>query len=415
MSSEHPTKATAKKPVPKGRAALRWARRVAWIAAGLVLVATIVIAWLPKPVPVDVVPARRGPLIVTIDEAARTRVKDRFVISAPLGGNVMRLELRPGDRVKANDVLARIIPMASSLLDARTRAEAEARVALSRAGLKQAEASLNRARLTHERAVHDLEVATKLAESKVVARDERDRAEVEARVRAEELASARFAVQMANHQVSMAETALRRVTVGRDQTDSFDVPTPADGVVLRVMLPSGGVVAPGTPLLEVGDPSALEVVSDVLTADAVQLRAGARVELDRWGGEPLRGHIRLIEPSAFTRISALGIEEQRVAVIIDLDDPREKWSALGDGFRLDAHLVIWEAPDVLQVPSSAVFRQDGGWVGYVVVNERAELRTVELGQRSGPSVEVTKGLAENELVIAHPSDQVRPGSKVAPR
>lgn len=415
MSSAAPSPTSTKKPVPKGKAALRWARRVAWIAAGLVLVATIVVAWLPKPVPVDLAPVRSAPMQVTIDEAARTRVKDRFVISAPLGGNVLRLELRPGDTIKAGAVLARIIPVASALLDARTRAESESRVALARAAQRQAEAVLNRARLTHERAEHDLEVANKLAASNVVAREERARAEVEARVRAEELASARFAVQMANHQVSMAETALRRVTVGRDQTESFDVPAPTDGVVLRVMLPSGGVVAPGTPLLELGDPAALEVVSDVLTADAVQLRAGARVELDRWGGEPLRGHIRLIEPSAFTRVSALGIEEQRVSVIIDLDDPREKWSALGDGFRLDAHLVVWESEEALQVPSSAVFRQDGGWVSYVVVDERAELRPVELGQRSGPSVEVKKGLSEGERVIAHPSDQVRPGARVAPR
>jgi HlyD family secretion protein len=407
-------KPTLKKPNSRGRTAMRWARRVAWIAAAMVVVAMVVVAWLPKPVAVDVAKVTRGPMRVTVDEAGRTRVKDRFVVSAPLGGNVMRIELRPGDRVKAGDVVARIVPAASPLLDTRTRAEAEARVAVALAGQKQAEAAVNRATLAYERSMHEQEDAKRLAQTGAISQDSRERAELEARVRAEDVASAKFAVQMSNHEVVMAQTALRRVT-GKDGGESFDVPAPADGVIIRVTQPSGGVMPPGTPLVELGDPKALEIVCDVLTADAVRLHSGAKVDLDRWGGDPLHGHVRLVEPGAFTRISALGVEEQRVAVVVDLDDPAEKWTSLGDGFRLDAHLVVWEEPSVLVVPSSAVFRHEGAWVAYVIANERAELRPVEVGQRNGPEVQVLKGLSEGEQVLVHPSDQVRAGVRVAPR
>lgn len=397
----------------KTRNRRRWLGRAGWALAALALGGFVVYASLPKPVVVETATIRRGPLVVTVDEAARTRVKDRYVVSSPLAGNLGRIELRPGERVKAGDVIARISPVDSPLLDTRTRTEAEARVAAAMAAQKQAAAAVTRAELASEHAKNELDTARTLVGKGALVAKDLEHAELEQRLRVEELASTKFAAQVANHEVDMTRAALARI--GGKTGDQFEITAPTSGRVLRVVHESAGVVAPAMPLLEIGDDAALEVVSDVLTSDAVRIPSNAKVTLLRWGGEPLAGHVRAIEPSAFTRISALGVEEQRVAVIIDLDEPHEKWAALGDGYRLDVQIVTWQQPSVLTLSQGAAFRSGDEWAVFTVEDGRAHLRRVKLGQRSVFDVEVLSGVDEGGTIVLHPGEKVIDGVRVTTR
>lgn len=408
---------TTKKSPRRTRAIGKWLKRGLWVLFSLGLVAMIVVAFLPKPVPVDLVSARRGALRVTVDEDGRTRVIDRYELDAPLTGNLARIELDPGDAVTAGQVVARIVPLARPLMDPVTRAETEARVAAAEAARRQAQAAIPRARAALEFAEGQAARTRTLVGQGGLARDALERAELELRSRREELTSAEFGLRVATHQLEMARAALGRVSAtGEDRGEQLEVTAPSDGVVLRVLHESGGVVQAGTALVELGDPAHLEIASDVLTSDAVDIEPGDRVIIERWGGQgELEGHVRLVEPSAFTRTSALGVEEQRVNVVIDLDSPREEWQRLGDGYRVETRIVIWEEEDVLVVPASAVFRHDEGWAVYRIVGERAELTPIEAGRRNGLLVQIEEGLEEGARVVAHPSDRVLDGVAVTPR
>jgi HlyD family secretion protein len=383
--------------------------------AAAALLGLVVYAWLPKPVPVDFDRVTRGSMRVTVDEDGRTRVKDRHVVSAPLAGNLGRIELDPGAEIERGQILARIVPLAAPLLNERSRAEAEARVAAADAALQQSRAAIDRAEAAHEFAKTEAERQRRLEERGSASRAAVDRAELELRTRREELTSARFGRRVAAYERRMAEAALGRLDAG-EAGDQLEVPSPVDGKVLKVMQESEGVVQAGTPLLEVGNPAALEIVVDVLTTDAVHVEPGDRVEIIRWGGDgALQAHVARVEPSAFESVSALGVTEQRVNVVIDLDSPREQWKALGDGFRVEANIVIWQGDDVLTVPASAVFRHEQGWAVYRVEDRLAELVPVTIGKRNGSVAEVKEGLAEGETVILHPSDRVRGGIEVTRR
>lgn len=383
-------------------------RRVVGALFALGVVALIVVASLPKPVPVDTAEVVRGPLEVTVDEDGRTRVEDRFVVDAPIGGRVGRPELQAGDPITEGQVVARIAPLPPQLMDPRSRAQAEARVASARAAQRQARASVSRAQAAAEQAERDRERQTRLSKSGGVAAAAAERATYEARARSEELTSARFGVRVADYELRMAQAALGRH--GDADGDQMEVPAPIDGRVLRVLQESEGVVQAGTPLLEVGDPAALEIVVDVLTADAVRIQSGAPVRIERWGGEvALEGRVRRIEPSAFTKVSALGVEEQRVNVVIGIESPRERWEVLGDGYRVEARIRVWRDDDVLQVPSSALFRTDEGWAVFVVEGEQAARRLVEVGRQTGIDAAIESGLEAGERVIVHPSDQIADG------
>lgn len=389
-------------------------RRVIGALFALGVIALIVLAALPKPVPVDTAEARRGPLEVTIDEDGRTRVEDRYVVDAPIGGRVGRPELQAGDPITEGQVLARIAPLPPQLMDQRSRAQAEARVASARAAQRQARAAVARAQAAAEQAERTRERQARLSKSGGVSAAAAEQASFEARARGEELTSARFGVRVADYEVRMARAALGRH--GESGDEQMEIPAPIEGRVLRVLQQSEGVVAPGTPLLEVGDPAALEVVVDVLTADAVRIETGAPVRIERWGGpEVLEGRVRRVEPSAFTKTSALGVEEQRVNVVIALESPREQWEALGDGFRVEARIRVWRDDDVLQVPTSALFRTDEGWAVFVVEDGAAKRKTVEIGRQTGVAAVIDEGLERGEEVILHPSDQITDGVAVEPR
>lgn len=397
------------------RSFVKWLKRSLWIGAALGLLAMIVVAFLPKPVLVDVALVERGPLRVTVDEDGRSRVSDRYVLSAPLTGNLGRIELDPGDPVSEGAVLARLVPLARPLMDAQSRAEAEARVAASAAQLRQARASVERGRAALTFAETQVGRHQRLVQRGTLAQEALDRVELERRSRREELTSAEFGVRVAAHQLEMARAALGRFDQGEDAGEQMEVTSPIEGQVLRVMHESAGVVQAGTPLLELGDPSHLEIAVDVLTSDAVQIEPGQRVIVERWGGDPLDAHVRLIEPSAFTRTSALGVEEQRINVVIDLDSPREAWQRLGDGYRVETQIVIWEEADVLRVPANAVFRHAGGWAVYAIEGGVARLTPVETGRRNGLEVQILGGVEEGDSLVAHPSDQVTDGISVEAR
>lgn len=394
----------------------KWVR---WLMIGLAaafVVAVVVVAWIPSPVDVEVAEVSRGPLVVTVDEDGQTRVIDRYLISAPIAGNLGRIELDAGDAIEAGQVLARLVPLPPPLLDARSRAEAQARVDAALAARSQSQAAVNRARVALDFAEKEAARARAVVDQGGLALSDAERAFSDERRSKEDLRSATFGGRVAEHQFKLAQFALLRLSGKSEDGEHLEIISPVDGQVLNILQQSEGVVQPGMPVIEVGDPAALEIVIDVLSQDATRIRPGATAEIVRWGGKPpLRAHVRSVEPSAFTKLSALGVEEQRVNVIIDLDEPREVWSTLGDGYRVEARISVWEDDDVLRVPASAVFRHDEDWATFVVENGDAVVRKVELGETNGLETEVVSGLEEGETVIGYPSDSVRDGVSVRAR
>jgi HlyD family secretion protein len=359
-------------------------KRIVLILVALAVIALLWWSFQPEPVPVAVEEVRSAPLQVTIQQEGRTRVRDRYVVAAPVAGYAERLELEAGDAVKKGQVLLHVNPALSQPLDPRSRAQAEAQ-------LREAEAAeqLARAELERHRA---------LLESGNVSRSAFDQAQAAAARARANVAAARAALGDAS-----GPAIGKRVPVA----------APVSGRVLSIERKSEGPVAAGTPLLTLGDPGALEVAVDVLSSDAVRLSTGMRVLLDRWGGgERLEAQVRRIEPGAFTKISALGVEEQRVWVILDITSPREQWQDLGDAYRVEAEFILWEGRDVLQVPASALFRQGGGWAVFTVTEGVAHRRSVQIGQRGGLNVQILKGLAAGELVVTHPDDALEEGSEI---
>ncbi|MBI3467593.1 MAG: efflux RND transporter periplasmic adaptor subunit [Planctomycetes bacterium] len=388
--------------------------------AGAGLVAALVYAFRPQPVPVDTERVTRGPLLVTVDEDGRTRIRERYVVSSPLAGRLSRIQLKPGDAVKAgNTTLALIEPADPSLLDARARAEAQARVNAATAAIEQAKSNSQRAIAALEAAQTDFRRAQALVEKRSISQDEFEEAQLQLRTKVEEARSAGHAVQIAQYELELAQAALLRTDPQAEtsgETWRMEIDSPINGRVLRVMQESAGIVTAGTPLIEVGDPQDLEVVVDVLSSDAVKIAPGDRALLEHWGGpRPLEGRVRLVEPSGFTKISALGVEEQRVNVIIDFVAPPAERPSLGDAYRVEARVIVDEAPSALKVPNSATFRSGDEWAVFVVSDGRAVVRPVKLGRRNEHEAEVLGGVADGDLVIVHPSDKVTAGVAVEPR
>ncbi len=389
------------------------------IGAGLLVAAIAVMLFLalrPEAVPVDLVRATRGDLEVVVHEDGRAQVKDRYTISAPITGRLARVELEPGDPILEGGPIAYLLPLASPLLDPRSRAEAEARVAAARAGEARARAAIERAEAARALARTEAQRQEQLLAEGGVSERDRDRAIFERRAAEQELESSRFTARVAAHEVRMAEAALGTLGGGGDGLEQLAIPSPVDGRVLRVLERSEGVVQAGKPILEVGDPSVLEAVVDVLTTDATAIEPGDVARIVHWGGPgTLAARVRRKEPSAFTRTSALGVDEQRVNVVLDLVEPRERWASLGDGYRVEADIVVDRAEDVVQVPPGAVFRHGGGWAVFRVRAGVARLARVEIGRRADTGVEIREGLEEGDAVVLHPSDRVADGVAVEGR
>jgi HlyD family secretion protein len=363
-------------------------KRIVLVLISLAVIALLWWSFQPEPIPVSLSEVRVAPLQMTVQQEGRTRVRDRYVVAAPVNGYAERLELEAGDTVKRGQLLVYVRPSPSQPLDPRTRAQGEAQVAEAEAVYQLARAELDR--------------HLALAKSGDISQSALDQARAAAERARASLAAARAALAASRGQGGTRE----RVPVR----------APVDGRVLSIERKSEGPVIAGAPLLTLGDPRNLEVAVDVLSSDAVRLRPEMRVLLDRWGGgERLEARVRRIEPGAFTKISALGVEEQRVWVILDITAPREQWQDLGDAYRVEADFILWEGKEVLQAPASAIFRDGAQWALFTVAEDVAKKRIVEVGQRGGLNVQILKGVSAGERVVTHPDDALQDGAAVAIR
>lgn len=394
---------------------MQLSRKTSLFIVAALIAASIVYGFLPGSVKVETAVVKKGEMQVTIEEEGKTRVINRFIISAPVSGYALRIDLEPGDPVKTGETVTQIEPMRPHVLDTRSRAEAEARVAAAGASLRAAKEKVRAAKADSELAEKELKRISALYEEDIISQEKLDIAEAEALRAAAVLRSAEFNAEVAQYELEAADTALKYSAAAPPgkYTEKVLIEAPVSGHVLKVFHESEGVVQAGEALLEIGDPKVLEVEVDVLSADAVSISPGTPVIFERWGGEkPLKGIVRTVEPAGFTKISALGVEEQRVLVISDITSPSEEWDRIGDGYRVEAGFILWEGKDVLQVPSSALFRYNDGWGVFIMKNRKAVLRKVEPGRRNGLTTQIVSGLTEGNIVITHPDRSIEDGTSV---
>jgi HlyD family secretion protein len=390
-------------------------------AVGAALVAALVWAFRPQAVAVELGTAAVGVFEQTIEEDGKTRLAERYVVSAPLAGRLARIALREGDTLTAGASVAALMPALSPLLDERSAREAQARVESAQAMLARAGARIERARVGVEQARIELARSEQLSKDGFIAPTKLDTDRLTALAARKELDAAVQERNVAVHDVEQARAALSALRQpSGSKASAFEVRSPIAGQVLRVVQHSEGMVAMGTPLVEIGDLERLEVVAELLTADALRAQPGTPVRIERWGGpQALEGRVRRVEPAAFTKVSALGVEEQRVNVIIDLTTSREQWKALGDGFRVSVRIVVLSEAQALQVPASAVFplpeTEDGQMAVFVFDGGRAKLTPVTLRARHGTAAWVTQGLAAGAKVVIYPPAAVRDGVRVRER
>ena len=389
-------------------------RLLPWIVA-VSMIALVVAGLWPSRLPVELAEVTRGDVVVTVNEEGMTRVKNRYLISSPVAGQLQRIDWKPGAMVKAGEtVLAVLETSGADLLDARGQAQGEARVRGADANRQVAAAQLARAQATAKLAANDLVRFRGLAERGAISQQEFEVATMRATAAEQEVRASEFAAKVAEFEREQAEALLLRGQPGGNvEQKPLIITSPVSGRVLRVLQESSRVVPGGLPLLEVGDPTDLELRIEVLSRDGVAIQPGARVMVDQWGGPaPLEARVRLVEPSAFTKVSALGVEEQRVYVIADLATPVEQRLTLGDNYRIEARTVIWDSRNVLRVPAGAMFQRGGIWQTYLVTGNKAILRRVQIGRSNGVESEIIDGLKEGDRVIVYPGDKVRDGVRV---
>ena len=393
------------------------ARHLVLGIVGIVAAAAIVWVVLPRPIPVEVAPVTRGRFVATVDEDGKTRVRDRYVVAAPLSGRLTRIRLKAGDQVSAEDVVATIAPSPASFLDPRSRREAEERLGMAEATIERTKAAVERARAQAEQANNELVRTRTLVDRGATTAQALERAELAMRVADRDLRAAEFANHAAGHELAQAKALLAQYSdMAGTPPETWNVTAPVSGLVLKVDQESETIVQAGAAILEIGDPLDLEIVVDVLSTDAVAIQPGAEVGIDNWGGQgTLEGRVRRIEPAAFTKISTLGVEEQRVNVLVDVTSPPQRWRGLGDAYQVDTRVTVFAQDDAAVVPSGALFRKGDSWKVFVIVSGRAEMRDVSLLRRSGRTAAISAGLSAGEQVIVYPSDRVTSGARVAVR
>jgi len=406
-----PRAGTSKKPAPRRL----W---LPWLGA-VVLLAAIVIGLRPKPIPVETGRVSEGTLRATVNEEGRTRIRQRYTVFAPVAGQLRRISLKAGERVHAGETVVAVLdPLPSSLLDARSRSLAEARRDTASAQLAKAREALRFATL-------ELQRFQKLYADRTVSAQELEGVQWREAAATKESSAAESALRQVEAELAEFDATPARVTglptSAASGTNSQAVRTPVEvrapisGQVLRVPEESARVVAPGTPLLELGDPADLEVVIEVLSRDGAALRPGAVVELHHWGGEtPLEARVRLVEPAAFTKVSALGVEEQRVNIIADLVTPPDQRLGLGDRFRVEARIVVWESPSTLKAPTGGLFRRGSDWAAFTLRDGKTVLQIVKAGRSSGTEVQILQGLKADEEIVLYPGDRIRENVRIRP-
>ena len=398
---------------------MKWIRRVIVLGIAVGIAFEIFQAMQTPPIRVDTGTVTRGPLRVTVDEDGKTRIKERYVVSAPLAGRLLRIGINPGDRVAAGEtIVATIEPSDPQLLNPRELATAEAREKAAEAALKRAGPAMEMAKAELTFAESELARQRELVKTNAASTSSLQKAERAYRTSSESYRSATFSEEIARFELEQAHAALLPSrTAGSEASASsarFEISSPINGRVLRVFRESASVVTPGLELLEVGDPTDLELEIDILSSDAVQVRPGQDVVIEHWGGDkPLAGVVHLVEPSAFTKVSALGVEEQRVNTIIDITNPVEERETLGDGFRVEVKIIVWSSDNVLRVPTSALFKDADDWYVFLVRNGKAIKTKIELGHRNVNDAELLEGIDEGSDVILHPSDQIADGTEVS--
>jgi HlyD family secretion protein len=394
-------------------------RLIFWGALAAMLVASLVFAFRPQPVAVDLTTIARGGLEITAGDEGETRIHDIYVLSAPVAGQMQRIDTHVGDPVVALEtVIASIEPIDPDFLDPRSEAQAQADIraadaaeALARAEVEQAEAELDFART-------ELERARKLIQENTISQRDLDEAERSFRTRRAALATALAGLNVAAFQLERAKAQMLspvQTQNAKGDCACVDIMAPVDGQILRIVQQSAGVVAQGAPLVEIGDPTKLEIVVDLLSSDAVKVRSGQRVIIEAWGGEPLEGRVRLVEPFGYTKVSALGIEEQRVNVIVDFVSPMETRARLAHGYQVDTRIILAAHEDVLTLPITALFRDGDAWAVFAEVENRAQLRIVTIGPRNATDALVVDGVHEGDRVVLHPSDRVLDGVRITDR
>jgi len=391
-------------------------RTVFWTIAGLALAVLLALAFRPQPVLVDLADVTRNALTVSVRDEARTRVREVYVVSAPLGGRLLRINHHAGDSVAAGDVLATILPGDPALLDARSQVEARAAVRSAEAALAFANAEAERAGLEYNFARTEAERIETLFGTGVASQGAVDRVRLARRTAFAGLNTARANIARVEAELEAAQARLSRPGQDSGNGGLVEIHAPVTGRLLRVLQESESIVAPGTPVLEMGDPADLEIVVEFLSTDAVQIHEGDAAAITAWGGnQPLRGRVRRIEPYGFIKVSALGVEEQRVNVIIDLLDEPAQWAALGHGYRVEAAVTIWRQDEIVQLPVAALFRSEGQWAVYRVEEGRATLRTVEIGQENGRMAQIISGLEAGDTIVMYPGPQIHDGIAVKRR
>lgn len=399
---------------------MRWKKKGWWLLAGLVTAVLAAALFIPQPISVEIAPVVRGVFTQTVNEDGKTRVRERYTVSAPLEGELERIQLKAGDPIEPDMVLAVIHPRMPALLDVRTRQELKERLGAAEATRQRTRAAVARADATLQQARSDFARAQALAAESILAPSRFEQAELAVMVATKDWTAAKFEDAAAGHQVEMARAALLRAQSAAQNSQTpehhWEIRSPVLGRVLRVWQENAGVVTLGAALLELADPSDLEIVVDVLTTDAILIQPGAKVWIEHWGGDAaIEGRVRLVEPSAFTKISALGVEEQRVNVVIDVITGNEEWKAVGDGYRVVARIEVFTQYDAVKVPTGALFREGEQWAVFAVAQARARKRFVQVSSRNAVEALVESGLAAGEQVIVYPSDAVQDGVRIAPR
>ncbi|MDH4985098.1 HlyD family efflux transporter periplasmic adaptor subunit [Aminobacter anthyllidis] len=394
-------------------------RTVGAVALGVLAAAAVWFAW-PRPIAVDLASATKGPMEVTIDDEAKTRVRHVYVVSAPIAGKVLRISppRHVGDQVAVDETMAVMQPSVPSFHDARTHEELQAALAATEATMTLAEAEARRIEAALKFSRTELQRAEALARTEAISLKVLDKARFDVETNQAALASAKAQVEVRRNERASVAARLGEPSgalVESDPACCIQLRTPVTGRILKIIQESEAVVQAGAPLIEIGDPRDLEIVADLLSTDAVRIKPGAPVRIDGWGGSSIRGQVARVDPAGFVKVSALGIEEQRVRTIIDFVDPPEAWSPLGHDYRVIVHVTTWRAEDVLTVPVAALFRKGEDWAVFAVKDGAARAIAIKIGQRNGRMAEVQSGITAGDRVVLHPSDRVKDGVIVTER
>ena len=390
-------------------------RSIIWTFVFLALILVAIMSFRIKPIEVETALVINEDLKITVVEDGKTRIREKYVVSTPVAGRLSRVELKPGDIICDDDQrIAVINPAEPAMLDARAKAQAEVRVDQSHAAVSRAAAATEQVRVNFERAKSKFERAEKLKNSNAISREEFDLAKTLFLALSHSMRTKKFDQEIAKYELETAKAALLQFSDEKESGKPFEIFAPVCGSVLKVFQESATVLNVGTPLVEIGDPQNLEIEIDVLSTDAVRIRPGAELVVNHWGGEnPLKGTVRVIEPAAFTKISSLGVEEQRVNIIADFDESQDQLFSLGDGYRVEAEITVKQLQKVLQVPNSSLFRHQKEWHVFVVRNDIANLVPVTIAEQSESHTRIMSGLEDGDEVVLYPSDTIFDGSKIS--